>query len=288
MLGLTATPPGSLTRTQAEQTRTLFGPILYEARIPALVKEGTLAPYAELAWLTEPTADEAAWLREQSTRFRELTTDLFDPAFGSTPLPEWLAQRFVKPTSDGTSTWQEIAAREPEIADAALRLAHAGLLELPLGALLHEQHRQPPVAEDWRLFLDDWLLNCIEPRSQVEGEAGAGDRAVLEAVRRTLPAIGYVWTQTGIRTGRGTVDRVTARSAAKQGAVAGIVSSEASNLGERGADPGPVRPRARHRHHACAGHRRHAPRRPSRPGLRPACSSRCSPTRTVPAWTRCW
>ena len=89
------------------------------------------------------------------------------------------------------------------------------------------------MAEDWRLFLDDWLLNCIGPRSQVEGEAGAGDRAVLEAVRRTLPAIGYVWTQTGIRTGRGTVDRVTARSAAKQDAVAGIVSSEASNLGER-------------------------------------------------------
>ena len=232
MLGLTATPPGSLTRTQAEQTRTLFGPILYEARIPALVKEGTLAPYAELAWLTEPTADEAAWLREQSTRFQELTTDLFDPAFGSTPLPEWLAQRFVKPASDGISTWQEIAARDPEIADAALRLVHAGLLELPLGALLHEQHRQPPVAEDWRLFLDDWLLNCIGPRSQVEGEAGADDRAVLEAVRRTLPAIGYVWTQTGIRTGRGTVDRVTARSAAKQGAVTGIVSSEASNLGE--------------------------------------------------------
>ena len=232
VLGLTATPPGSLTRTQAEQTRTLFGPILYEARIPALVKEGTLAPYAELAWLTEPTADEAAWLREQSTRFRELTTDLFDPAFGSTSLPEWLAQRFVRPTADGTSTWLELAAREPELTDAALRLSHAGLLELPIGALLHEQHRQPPVAEDWRLFLDDWLLTCIEPRSQVEGEPGAGDRAVLEAVRRTLPAIGYVWTRTGIRTGRGTVDRVTARSAAKQGAVAGIVASEAINLGE--------------------------------------------------------
>jgi superfamily II DNA or RNA helicase len=232
VLGLTATPPGSLTRTQMEQTQALFGPILYEARIPALVKEGTLAPYAELAWLTEPTADEAAWLSEQSTRFKELTTDLFDPTFGSTSLPEWLGQRFVRPPSDGTSTWQEIAAREPEIADAALRLAHAGLLELPLGALLREQHRQPPVAEDWRLFLDDWLLGCIGPRSQAEGAAGAGDRAVMEAVRRTLPAIGYVWTQKGIRSGRGTVDRVTARSAAKQDAVAGIVSSEAKNLAE--------------------------------------------------------
>ncbi len=233
VLGLTATPPGSMTRAQAEQTRALFGPILYEARIPALVKEGTLAPYAELAWLTGPTTEEATWLSEQSTRFQELTTDLFAPGFGSTPLPEWLTQRFVTPVGRGNTTWPEIVSREPELTDAALRLAHAGLLELPAGALVHEQHRQPPSAEDWRLFLDDWLVNCIEPRSQVEGDAGAGDRAVLEAVRRTLPAIGYVWTRTGIRTGRGTVDRVTARSAAKQDAVPGIVSSELSNLGDR-------------------------------------------------------
>lgn len=233
VLGLTATPPGSMTRSQAELTATLFGPILYEARIPALVKEGTLAPYAEMAWLVEPTSDEASWLAEQATRFAELTSDLFDPAFGSTPLPEWLTQRLVRPCQDGTSSWDEISARDPELGDAALRLVHAELLELPPGAVLREQHRQAPTAEDWRLFLDDWLLGCIQPRSLVEGDEGAGDRRVIENVRRTLPAIGYVWTKKGIRTGRGNVDRVTARSAAKQDAVTGIVSAESTNLGER-------------------------------------------------------
>jgi superfamily II DNA or RNA helicase len=233
VLGLTATPPGSMTRSQDELTRTLFGPILYEARIPALVKEGTLAPYAELAWLVEPTAEEALWLAEQATRFSELTADLFDPEFGSTPLPEWLTQRLVQPCETGTSTWDQINARDPELGDAALRLVHAGLLELPPGAVLREQHGQAPTAEDWRLLLDDWLLNCIQPRSLAEGEEGDRDRRVLESVRRTLPAIGYVWTKTGIRVGRGSVDRVTARSAAKQQAVTGIVNAELSNLGER-------------------------------------------------------
>lgn len=233
VLGLTATPPGSMTRSQAELTSTLFGSILYEARIPALVKEGTLAPYAELAWVTEPTADEAAWLSEQATRFTELTSGLFAPDFGSVPLPQWLTQRFVAPAATGDTSWTELAAREPELSDAALRLVHAGLLDLPEGALLREQHRQEPAAEDWRLLLDDWLLHCVQPRSESDGEEAAADRAVLEAVRRTLPAIGYVWTKKGIRTGRGTVDRVTARSAAKQGAVTGIVASEAANLGDR-------------------------------------------------------
>jgi superfamily II DNA or RNA helicase len=233
VLGLTATPPGSMTRSQDELTRTLFGPILYEARIPALVKEGTLAPYAELAWLVEPTADEASWLAEQATRFAELTADLFDPTFGSTPLPQWLTQRLVQPCEDGTSSWDEINARDPDLGDAALRLVHAGLLELPSGALLREQHRQAPTADDWRLLLDDWLLQCVQPRSLAEGDGAVEDTKVLEAVRRTLPAIGYVWTKKGIRVGRGSVDRVTARSAAKQEAVTGIVTAELSNLGDR-------------------------------------------------------
>ena len=231
VLGLTATPPGSMTRSQAELTNALFGPILYEARVPALVKERTLAPYAELAWLVEPTVDEAQWLAEQSLRFTELTADLFDPGFGSTPLPEWLTQRFVRPTEDGTTTWEEISSRDPALTDAALRLVHADLMALPPGAILHEAHRQPPVAEDWVVLLENWLLHCVQPRSLLEGEEGTNDRRVLEAVRRTLPAIGFVWTKKGVRVGRATVDRVTARSAAKEHAVAEILAAELSNLG---------------------------------------------------------
>ena len=72
VLGLTATPPASLSRAQAELVDDLFGPVLHEARIPALVKDGVLAPYAELAWVVPPTTEESAWLDEQSTRFAEL------------------------------------------------------------------------------------------------------------------------------------------------------------------------------------------------------------------------
>ena len=56
---------------------------------------------------------------------------------------------------------------------------------------------------------------------------------MLETVRRTLPAIGYTWTRRGVRRGRRTVDRVTARSRAKEAAVAGIAAAEARNLGDR-------------------------------------------------------
>lgn len=236
VLGLTATPPASMTQAQADLAGELFGPVIYEARIPALVTAGTLAPYAELAWLVEPTAEESAWLAEQSERFTALVADLFAPDFGSTPLPQWLTERFAGEPATGderATAWEERAAREPELTDAVLRLAHAGLVALPAGAVLRERHRTDPVAEDWRLVVDDWLRGCIQPRSEQEGPQATGDRAVLESVRRTLPSIGYVWTRHGIRSGRGTVDRVTARSRSKETAVAGIAAAEGASLGDR-------------------------------------------------------
>ena len=222
VLGLTATPPAAMTRSQMELTADLFGPILYEARIPALVKEGVLAPYAELAWLVQPTAEEDDWLRRQSERFAELVADLFDPAFGAVPFPQWLERRFVAPVRDALLTWQVLATDHPEMTDAYLRLVHAEMAELPEGARLREPHEQDPSAADWITLLDDWVQGHVVP---------AGDDAVFEAVRRTLPSIGYVLTRNGIRSGRGSVDRVVARSAAKQQAVGAIVQQEYGDLG---------------------------------------------------------
>lgn len=227
VLGLTATPPGAMTQDQAALTAELFGPILYEARIPALVKEGTLAPYAELALLVTPTTAEDDWLAEQSTRFAELTTDLFTPGFGSTPFPQWTRKRFVDVVASGQTDWDAIARSEPELSDAALRLVHAGLLELPPGASVREPHRHHLTAEDWRLLLDDWLVTCVSRADTAE------DAAVLEVCRRALPAVGYVWTRTGVRRGRGTLDRVLARSASKETATATILGAEHRNLGDR-------------------------------------------------------
>ncbi|GAB3989514.1 DEAD/DEAH box helicase family protein [Nocardioides marmoraquaticus] len=235
VLGLTATPPASLSRAQAELVDDLFGPVLHEARIPALVKDGVLAPYAELAWVVPPTAEETAWLDEQSTRFAELVADLFRPDFGSVPLPQWLRERFVDPIGE-TTTWQALAAREPALTDALLRLAHAGLVDLPPGAVPQERHREQPTAEDWRLLVDDWLRGCVQPRAEDESrpaEETEVDRRVLRAVARALPAIGYAWTSRGVRTGRGVVDRVTARSRAKEQAVTSIVDAELADLGDR-------------------------------------------------------
>jgi superfamily II DNA or RNA helicase len=225
VLGLTATPARSLTKDQAELVDDLFGHPVYATSIPSVVREGHIAPFAELAWLTTPTPTESRWLSAQAERFQELTTDLVDPAFGSVPFLTWLDQRFV--ARSPAVSWHRIERDEPELTDAALRLHHIGLLRLPDGARPREEHRQQPTAEDWVVLIDDWLrgrlLRSMDPR----------DQHVLAELRRTLPSVGFSLTKRGIRPGRSPVDRVLARSAAKTQAGVEIVSAEHRNLDDR-------------------------------------------------------
>jgi superfamily II DNA or RNA helicase len=211
VLGLTATPPESLTVEQQALVEELFGDSVFSVSIPAVVREGDLAPFAELAWLTTPTPIENDWLAAQGERFAELTTALSDPKYGSTPFFEWLDRRFEQ-----TATSEQ--------SDAALRMVHAGLLTKPDGARLSERHRHDPTAEDWVLLLDGWTAHL---------RTTDRDDAVLQRVWQTLPSVGYQLTKRGIRKGRSPVDRVLARSEAKVVALTQIVEAEHRNLGPR-------------------------------------------------------
>lgn len=133
VLGLTATPAESLTTTEAALTRRLFGDVVHSSTIPAAVRRGELAPFAELLWLTTPTASETDWLAEESERFNELLTRLTDPGFGSVGFLAWLDSVLIASVGS-TRTWAEFERDSPALADAALRLHHRGLLALPDGA----------------------------------------------------------------------------------------------------------------------------------------------------------
>lgn len=236
VIGLTATPPERMTRVQAALVDELFGPAVRGPSIPAAVREGHLAPYAELAWLTTPTESEADWLRAEAERFTELSTSLLEPSFASVPFLSWLDERVVRraraggegPAANGAAlAWPRFEKDHPELAAAALRFHYQGLLALPDGARLREEHRHPPDAADWVCLLDDWVRRCLRPSDR------EGDRAAEEAIRAALPSIGYQLTRNGVRAGRSPVDRVVARSAAKTEAVREILGAELDALGER-------------------------------------------------------
>lgn len=231
VIGLTATPPEALTRDERVLVDRLFGRMVTGPSIPAMVRDGELVPFAELAWFATPTGRERAWLAAQAERFAELTADLVDPGFATVGFLPWLDRYAVRRehgAGEGAAVpWHRFARDHPEVADAVLRFHHAGMLDLPDGARLHERHRHAPTADDWmrllHVYAQRFLARSDDPR----------DAHAYEAVRAALPGIGYRLTRGGVRSGRSPVDRVIARSAGKIDAACRILTAEHEALGAR-------------------------------------------------------
>ena len=81
VLGLTATPPEQAERdtVDAKRYRAYFGPVDYEVPVPAVVKDGFLAPYQDLAYFVRPLGKELEYITQTSETFDQLVEDLCNP-----------------------------------------------------------------------------------------------------------------------------------------------------------------------------------------------------------------
>ena len=230
VVGLTATPPREYVAREAALYRGLFGADAdFEIVTPAVVKDGFLAPYQELAFLTRPTPDEQRWIALQQERFDNLRSDLFDPAFATTSFGSWFAVRFIdRRTKDGAPiAWRSLEQDNPDLARAALRWIWSRDQRPPPGAAFREEHRREPDADDWIALLGGYVEEVLQPSTEEY------DRLALERIRKALPPVGFVLTRRGIRAGRPVVDRVMALSAAKAEATVRILQAEEQTLGRR-------------------------------------------------------
>ncbi len=93
VVGLTGTPPEGKTSTQTNRYLTLVGDIDYQVPTPALIKEGGLAPFQDLVYLTEPLDKEREFLQEQHTDFHALLEELIRPQACATASADPLGRR---------------------------------------------------------------------------------------------------------------------------------------------------------------------------------------------------
>jgi superfamily II DNA or RNA helicase len=230
VLGLTATPPGELDGHAAELYDALFGAADFEVPTPAVVREGDLAPYQELAYLTLPLPHEREFVAAQHARFQALLGRLLEPEFGSTSFVVWVRRRVEErrgATSGARISWARFSHDHPALALAALRFLHHHRLDLPEGVRLGEPERQPPTADDWVALIEDYCRGCLGPSAEPR------DAAAWQEVRAALPALGYVLTRQGVRAHLSPVDRVLALSASKSAAALTILHTEEQALGAR-------------------------------------------------------
>jgi hypothetical protein len=81
VLGLTATPPDKDGKPEEdiERYEEFFGPIDYEVPVPAVVKDGFLAPYQDLAYFVRPSPDELTFIAGADEQLHTLVAELCQP-----------------------------------------------------------------------------------------------------------------------------------------------------------------------------------------------------------------
>lgn len=223
LVGLTATPPGELTRQEADLYRHLLGGIGFTVPTPAVVRERHLAPYQELAWFTRPLDAEAEWLADHDQRFRELVTALHEDAPGPLSFPEWVATRMRergRGPENAQVGWASFQRGHPSLARAGARFLGSAGRALPEDAPRGEGYREEPTLDDWLVLLEDYAVRCL----RADPSPAAADRH--EAIAAALRELGFTLTRRGIRRGTSDVDRLLTRSAAKSIALTEVVAAE--------------------------------------------------------------
>jgi len=246
VIGLTATPPDRDGKAPEDVERydEFFGPIDYEVPVPAVVKDGFLAPYQDLAYFVRPTSEELQYLATVDGEFREVVRLLcgefgqesdggvdFSQHVCSEPLPVWL-ERVLKTLELPTGRmkdWTTFERRDPELARIGPLFLMSRGVRLPPNVPPPDTTSIDPQAEELDLLvpvLDRYLRHRLR-RSEDPADHVLADQAIAK-----LRLLGIQITETGPRACASPVGRVMAYSTAKTRALLPILEAEMEALGD--------------------------------------------------------
>ncbi|MCP4476758.1 MAG: DEAD/DEAH box helicase family protein [Planctomycetaceae bacterium] len=252
VLGLTATPPDRSGKDDRDVERydQFFGPIDFDVPVPAVVKDGYLAPYQDLAYFVRPNNSELQFIATADNQLSELIEEVCDLGFlksrlnclpeDSPPcpvdppsnLPEWVSKTLSELTLPvGTATsWANFERRDPLFSLAARQFLISRGIELPpdvpeLG--VEELPSAVPPLEYWVSVLDRFIRYFLRRSGQPELQK------VGEQLTRSLRTLGFQVTETGTRPCVSPVGRVLAYSKSKSDALVPILQQEMDNLDQQ-------------------------------------------------------
>jgi len=253
VVGLTATPPDMRGTPPEDVARyeEFFGPIDYEVPVPAVVKDGFLAPYQDLVQIVRPTPDELAYVANADKDLYDLVEELCqspdaDPLVQEVrePLTEWavrlLAERRL--ASGSAKDWETFKKLEPNLAWAVPQFLTSRGVPLPDGV-----PEPPPTGAATRSRTGDSAnaagemphMSVLIPlldryiRRELRTSSRPADHELAERAIRRLRMLGTQITETGVQPCASPIGRVLAYARGKARAVIPILKAEHRALGER-------------------------------------------------------
>ncbi len=225
VVGLTATLPSPDGDEEFENYDSLLGEVDFEIPTPAVVKEGDLAPYRDLAYFVKPTRREMEYLNKIQAEFEAAIAGLI----GDSRFIDWVRRLGTLPpdTPEPQTEWQKRWDEHPLLMLAAIRfLNHIGQPPPP-HLVTPAEATEPIELEDWSNLLERFGLDVLKP------SADERDHHLLRDLRKAILPFGLTLTERGIQQSRSPGDLVLTFSESKDFAVAHILAAESKALGEK-------------------------------------------------------
>jgi superfamily II DNA or RNA helicase len=269
VVGLTATPPEREGRLPEDVQRydRFFGPVDFEVPVPAVVKDGYLAPYQDLAYFVRPTGPELNFIAAADKQVERLVDDLSRPRTPSAPSDTALedgvpAATVMEPEHSTIQTGDQSRPPQPDnlIAWLVSVLRQRRLPTGPVKDWASFHRRDPTLADAARLFLvsrgialpdgvpapsvdvaasDTLQIEILVPlidryvRHHLLRSSRPEDHELAERAIDRLRTLGTQITETGARPCASPVARVMAYSQSKTQALVPILRAERRLLRER-------------------------------------------------------
>ncbi|MFG6501967.1 DEAD/DEAH box helicase family protein [Microbacterium sp. P05] len=235
LIGLTATLPSPDDADEYDNYTSLLGDVDYEVPVPAVVREGNLAPYRDLVRFAEPTRDELAFLAAHAEGLAVLLRATFAHETGMRflldklqPVPEPEERTELEPPKppEDDADVRLAAAFADDFAGSEAAAAMLATVDPqhPLVSLLPDVARRPPTTDESLRLLARFALDRLLQRPEEEPR--------WQRIRRTLADFGYALTDRGVRRTRDPVDTMLASSLAKDYAACDILRLEREALGD--------------------------------------------------------
>ena len=237
VVGLTATPPdpGNRNIDDVQRYDRFFGDVDYEVPVPAIVKDGFLAPYQDLVYFVRPSDSELEFIAEVDQQFAEMIEEfceprpVVDPDDSPSPyrrqsLLDWLWE-LLRDHSATSSEWSRFFNRDASFVRGAVRFLIQRVGQLPDGV-----PPIPPVeigADTMVTLIDRYTRHHLRRSPRPE------DHALAKLATKRLRMLGVQITESGSRPCASPVSRVMAYTQAKARALVPIMQAEQANLGSR-------------------------------------------------------
>ncbi|MBN2444591.1 MAG: DEAD/DEAH box helicase family protein [Spirochaetales bacterium] len=217
VIGLTATPPFDKTNKEVQTYIDLVGDVDYEILLPPVIKEGYLAPYQDLIYITEPDHTEIELINRLCEPYNQIMKKLLSD-ISITPIHFWAESRLIEYRDDsGTIVpFDELLIDHKDLCIALVRFVSKHVGELPYSVIMIPEMDKPINFNDIIHVIEDYVRHYLY---------NAHKPYYIE-LKEALAKLGYQLTVRGIKSLPGGIKSILSLSRSKMISLKEIIKTE--------------------------------------------------------------